>query len=150
MYRLDRDVLSLSGVSTVIWFEGTNDLSRDGESKLQIVEEKLAEGVRRIRAALPKARVIGATLTSARGHFDPAYGTLQHEQRREALNSYVRTPDLFDAVIDFDAATIDPSSGELRPELVLGIFGGGGGDKLHPNRLGHLAMGAAAYDVMHP
>ncbi len=60
------------------------------------------------------------------------------------MNSYVRTSGLFDYVIDFDAATTDPASGELRPELVFSNPTGGAGDKLHPNRLGYLAMGAAA------
>ncbi len=142
--RLDRDVLGLSGVSTVIWFEGTNDLSRKGFSTLDMVKKKLREGAQRIRTKLPKAKIIGATLTSARGYPDPAYGSAEHEQRREALNSYVRTSGLFDYVIDFDAVTTDPVSGELRPELVFSTAMDGSGDKLHPNRLGYLAMGAAA------
>jgi lysophospholipase L1-like esterase len=142
--RLERDVLGLSGVSTVIWFEGTNDISENGFSTLDMVKEKLREGVQRIRTRLPKAKIIGATLTSARGDYDPAYGSAEHEQRREALNSYVRTSGLFDYVIDFDAATTDPASGELRPELAFSTSTDGAGDKLHPNRLGYLAMGAAA------
>ncbi len=47
--RLERDVLGLSGVSTVIWFEGTNDLSKNDFSALDVVKEKLREGVQRIR-----------------------------------------------------------------------------------------------------
>ena len=30
--RIDRDVLDLSGVKTVIWFEGINDFSRNGNA----------------------------------------------------------------------------------------------------------------------
>jgi hypothetical protein len=36
-----------------------------------------------------------------------------------------------------------PVSGELKPELVFNTAVGGPGDKLHPNRLGYLTMGAA-------
>ncbi len=46
-------------------------------------------------------------------------------------------------MIDFDAATVNPQTGELRPEFVPPSTIGGPGDKLHPNRAGYLAMGNA-------
>ena len=33
--RLDRDVLSLSGVSAVIWLEGINDFSKNGNASIE-------------------------------------------------------------------------------------------------------------------
>ena len=45
--------------------------------------------------------------------------------------------------MDFDAAVLDPQTGELRPEFVPPSTFGGTGDKLHPNRAGYLAMGNA-------
>ena len=142
--RLSRDVLSLSGVSAVIWLEGTNDLSSRNFSSMEAVTSRVREAVGLIRSRLPEARVIGATVTSARGSFDAAYGSAEHESRRHAFNNYLRSSDLFDLIIDFDGATSDPASGELRPELVFNTAAGGPGDKLHPNHLGYLAMGAAA------
>ena len=50
---------------------------------------------------------------------------------------------MFDGVVDFDSATIDPATGGLKPELVPESTTGGPGDKLHPNRAGYLAMGNA-------
>ena len=142
--RLNRDVLSLSGVSTVIWLEGTNDLSSHNFSFMEVVTSRVREAVGLIRSRLPEARVIGATVTSARGNPDAAFGSVEHESRRRTFNNYLRSSDLFDLMIDFDGATADPVSGELRPELVFNTAVGGPGDKLHPNRLGYLTMGAAA------
>src|ERR687894_385289 len=46
--RLERDVLSLSGVTTVVWLEGTNDFSRNGNAA-EAVQAGMREGVARIR-----------------------------------------------------------------------------------------------------
>src|ERR687894_1808421 len=46
--RLERDVLSLSGVSTVVWLEGINDFSRNGNAA-EAVQAGMREGVARIR-----------------------------------------------------------------------------------------------------
>jgi lysophospholipase L1-like esterase len=47
-------------------------------------------------------------------------------------------------MIDFDAATFDSKTGEIRPEMQPNSSTGGPGDKLHPNRAGYAAMGNAA------
>ncbi len=65
--RLERDVLSLSGVSTVIWLEGINDFSKNGNASFEAVENGMRDIVGRIRARIPGVRVIGATVTSAFG-----------------------------------------------------------------------------------
>jgi hypothetical protein len=44
-------------------------------------------------------------------------------------------------VIDFDAVTLDPKTGELKTEYQPNSSTGGPGDKLHPNRAGYMAMG---------
>jgi hypothetical protein len=46
-------------------------------------------------------------------------------------------------VADFDAVTLDPETGGMRAEFVPESTTGGPGDKLHPNRVGYLAMGMA-------
>jgi lysophospholipase L1-like esterase len=142
--RLHRDVFSLSGVSAVIWLEGTNDLSSHNFSSMDAVKARLSDAIGLIRSRLPKARVIGATLTSARGSADAAYGSAEYEGRRQTLNAYLRMSGLFNVVIDFNGATADPASGELRPEMAFSTAASGTGDKLHPNRLGYLSMGSAA------
>jgi lysophospholipase L1-like esterase len=140
LQRLDRDVLSLSSVSALIWLEGINDFSRNGNATTEAVEAGMREGVARVRAAVPGIRVIGATVTSAVGY---ATAPPDQEEKRQALNQFIRTSGLFDAVADFDKATADPQTGGLRAEFVPESTTGGAGDKLHPNRAGYLAMGDA-------
>jgi lysophospholipase L1-like esterase len=141
--RLERDVLSLSGVAAVICLEGINDFSENGKAAVAAVEAGMRDVVGRIRAKFAGVRVIGATLTSALGCTNPNHGSTEEDEKRRALNHFIRTGGLFDGVADFDAATIDPPTGELRPEFVPDSTTGGPGDKIHPNRVGYLAMGTA-------
>ncbi len=43
-------------------------------------------------------------------------------------------------MVDFNKVTLDPATGELKPEFVPDNTIGGPGDKLHPNRAGYAAM----------
>lgn len=140
--RLERDVISLAGVSTVIWLEGINDLGHAGATADAIIGG-LTEGVARLRAALPGVRIIVGTLTPALNATTGGHGTAEVDAYRRAYNDFIRNSDLFDGVIDFDAVTIDPATGELLPDMRPGSSIGGDGDKLHPNRIGYQAMGAA-------
>jgi lysophospholipase L1-like esterase len=141
--RLERDVLSLSGVSTVIWLEGINDFSRNGNASVEAVAAGMREVATRLRAKLPGVRLIGATVTSALGSSSPAHGFSEQDANRKALNDFIRRSDTFDGVIDFDQATRDPGTGSLRAEFLPESTTGGPGDRLHPNRAGYLAMGLA-------
>ena len=141
--RLERDVLSLSGVSTVIWLEGINDFSKNGNASLEAVQNGMREIVGRIRARIPGVRVIGATVTSAYGSSSAAHGFPEQDEKRKALNEFIRSSGLFDGVADFDRVTLDAQTGGMRAEFVPESTTGGAGDKLHPNRLGYAAMGAA-------
>ena len=140
--RLERDVLSLSGVTVVIWLEGINDFGTGANESVDAVTSAMKEVVRRIRARLPQARVIGATVVSALGSTNAAHGSPSEDEKRKALNDFIRSSGVFDSVADFDAATLDPQSGGLRAEFVPDSTTGGPGDKLHPNRAGYLAMAA--------
>ncbi|TPG59558.1 lysophospholipase [Roseomonas nepalensis] len=141
--RLERDVISLSGVTAVIWLEGTNDFSRNGNATLEAVRGGMQEGVRQLRARVPGVRVIGATVTSALGSSSAAHGHKEQDENRRALNAFIRDGGLFDAVVEFDRPTLDPEGGGLRAEMIPESTTGGPGDKLHPNRAGYLAMGSA-------
>ena len=140
--RLDRDVLGLSGITSVIWLEGINDFSRAGTASAEAVIDGMGRGVARMRAALPGVTVIGATVTTALNSSNPASGSAEQDAKRKALNAFIRTAKLFDATVDFDRATLDPETGEMRPEFVPESTTGGKGDKLHPNRAGYAAMAA--------
>jgi lysophospholipase L1-like esterase len=149
--RIDRDVLDLSGVGVLIWFEGINDFSKNGNATLETVQNTMREVVARIRAGRPDIRLIGATVLTALGSSSAAHGFPEQDAKRKALNEFIRTSGLFDGVIDFDKATLDPGSGSLKGEFVPESTTGGPGDKLHPNRAGYLAMGMAIdLDLLKP
>jgi lysophospholipase L1-like esterase len=138
--RIERDVLSLSGVSTIVWLEGINDFGRGVDAAVDAVAAGMKGTVARIRSRAPGVRVIGATVVSALGSSNAAHGSAEEDAKRRQLNEFIRTSGTFDAVLDFDAATVDPQTGGLRPEFVPDSTAGGAGDKLHPNRAGYLAM----------
>jgi lysophospholipase L1-like esterase len=141
--RLERDIISLSGVSAVIWLEGINDFSKNGNASVDTVTSALREGVARLRTGVPGVRVIGATLVTALGSTNAAHGSPEQDEKRKALNAFIRSSGLFDSVIDFDAVVLDAATGAMRAEFVPESTTGGAGDKLHPNRAGYLAMGMA-------
>ena len=142
MERLERDVLSVAGLTHVILFEGINDFGQGGA---EMAPETVIAGYKDIVNRLHGRgiKVIGATLTSSLNSTNGGYGTADLDKRRKAVNEFIRTGGLFDAVVDFDAATIDPASGALRPEFQPDSALGGPGDRLHPNRAGYQAMGDA-------
>jgi lysophospholipase L1-like esterase len=135
--RLARDVTDLSAVKAVIWFEGINDLSHSASA--EDVIGGLRRGVALLRAKIPGVRVIGATITPSLGAKGNA-GTDEEDKRRRQVNDFIRVGGLYDGVIDFEKAVLDPATGALRQDMVFGTSIGGPGDKLHPNRAGYLAM----------
>ena len=141
--RLERDVLTLSGISSLIWLEGISDSDKNGNAESDKVIAAMKEGVAQSRAKWPHVKIIGATVTTALGSSSGAHGFPEQDTKRKALNEFIRTSGTFDGVIDFDKATLDPQSGGLKPEFVPDSTTGGAGDKLHPNRTGYLAMGQA-------
>ena len=140
--RLQRDVFSLPNVSAIIWLEGINDFGTGNETP-----EKVADGVRdavkQLRARIPGVKIYMGTLTSALNSTNGTYGTPANEEKRLAYNQFIRTAGIFDGVVDFDAVTRDPKTGELKAEFQPNSSTGGPGDKLHPNRAGYAAMGQA-------
>ena len=140
--RLERDVLSLSGVTTLIWLEGINDFSRNGTANADQVQAAMKETADRIRAKIPGILIFGATVTTALNSANAASGSPEQDANRKKLNEFIRASGgVFDGVIDFDKAAGDPATGELKAEFVPESTTGGPGDKLHPNRAGYLAMG---------
>ena len=93
-----------------------------------------------------KAKVIGATIVSSFGSPIGSYGFPKIDDERKKINDFIRTSGLFDAVADFDAATLDPATGAVRPPFQPNVTIGGPGDLLHPNRAGLQAM-AATIDI---
>ncbi len=139
--RLERDVMQLSGVTSMIWLEGINDFSKNGMASTARVIAQMSDGVKRLNAA--GIRVIGATVGTALGSTSAAHGFPEQDEKRKVLNTFIRSSPIFAGVIDFDVVTLDIETGQMKPEYVPDSTVGGPGDRLHPNRAGYHAMGDA-------
>jgi lysophospholipase L1-like esterase len=135
--RFERDVLAQSGLTHVIVFEGNNDLLFVFSPADDVHYNQIIEGYKQLihRAHSMGLAVYGGTLTPF-GGFAP-FSTPEKEAKRQAVNRWIRTGGLFDAVIDFDAVVRDPGDpARLLPAL-------DSGDHLHPNNAGYKAMADA-------
>jgi lysophospholipase L1-like esterase len=129
--RLDADLLSQTGVTTVILLEGINDLVMSPNATV----EQLTGGYRQLIDRLHSRglRVLQGTLTPAGGSSAPA----NTDDQRRAVNAWIREESPADAVIDFDAAVRDPAD----PSRINPAYDGS--DHLHFNLPGYRAMGNA-------
>ncbi|MDR1535379.1 MAG: GDSL-type esterase/lipase family protein [Planctomycetota bacterium] len=137
--RLKRDILDLSGVTTVIWLEGINDL-RHPERTPGEVFEGFRKGVALIKAGAPEVRVVGSTLTTVLGGTAAGHGGVEQDEKRKELNRLIGENSPFDALLDFDAVVRDAESGKIRKEFVPDSGVGHAGDWVHPNRAGYLRL----------
>ncbi len=130
--RFDRDVLAQPGVTHAIVLIGIND-----SSNTEFVAEQVIAGHRQLilRAKARGLKIIGGTLT-------PAGSTGTREANRQAINKWIRSSGMYDAVIDFDVATRDPAN----PTFFIPAYNSG--DNLHPSDAGYAAMAKAAYQVL--
>jgi lysophospholipase L1-like esterase len=126
--RLSADVLDGAGVTDVLVLAGINDvltrLDDDVVGAVTAAYERIVE-----RAHARGIRIVGATLT-------PASLDGPAEADRRAINRFVRTSGLFDAVADFDRAVADPGD----PTRLLPAFDA---DSIHLNDRGHAALATA-------
>ena len=169
--RLDRDVLGLSGLTHVIWLEGINDLGAgygqaaspapNFENPVIHTPTNIILGYQNVvgRLHAKGVKVYGGTVTSALGLNNPTQGWdlinfpnflatvdngLVIDGHRKTLNQYIRTSGLFDGVADFDHATRDPATGNMKAAFVPNSqFTQLPWDYLHPNHAGYNAMGMA-------
>ena len=133
--RFDRDVLAQTGATHVIVMEGINDIGFGRENPSPTAEDLIAGRTQLIARAHARGLTIyGATLTPFEG---ANYWTPEGEEKRQALNEWIRTSGAYDGVIDFDEALRDPS----QPTKSLPEFDSG--DHLHPSDAGYEAMANA-------
>jgi lysophospholipase L1-like esterase len=139
--RLDRDLLSHSGVRWAIVFEGVNDIgTADATPEAQAqVAQALIDAYEQIirRAHAAGILVYGATLTPfhGNGYYDEGG---YREQARETVNAWIRTSGRFDAVLDFDAAVRDPANPlQLRQDILYQ------NDGLHMTPAGYALLAEA-------
>jgi lysophospholipase L1-like esterase len=140
--RLDRDLLTQTGVRDVVLLEGINDIGASDATAAQViaVDKQIVE-----EAHAAGLKIYGGTLTpfgGSNGGYGGDYGTAAGETQREAVNAWIRTSGAFDGVIDFDKVTRDPAD----PQVLNPAYDSG--DHLHPNDAGYQAMAKAAYAVI--
>jgi lysophospholipase L1-like esterase len=146
MARLDRDVLSLVGVTHAILLEGINDLSFWRVSGEPLRPDALITGYQQFISRLHTHGIaaIGATIlpaTAPEWSNVSSTGTPAVEAARQVLNAWIRTPGHFDYVVDFDQALRN----ESYPNQVQDAYVDQA-DWLHPNSAGYKAM-ADAFDL---
>ncbi|MDE7345909.1 MAG: SGNH/GDSL hydrolase family protein [Muribaculaceae bacterium] len=137
--RFDRDVLGQSGVTSVVIFEGVNDIGGKRPNHQEIVND-IIEAYSSFIAKSKKAgkKVYLATITPYSKSF---YEDHFSEAARLTLNDWIRANKDVDGVIDFDTAVRDPQNpSALRPEY--------SDDWLHLNPAGYEAMGKFAAEVL--
>ncbi|KAL3443353.1 SGNH hydrolase-type esterase domain-containing protein [Aspergillus insuetus] len=148
MSRLDRDILSLSGVSAVLVFSGVNDIGTvvPDDASQQVLAKRLIAGYVQIitRARAQGLAVFGATVTPFGRRLsspleDSSYAHPIRERTRQVVNKWIRSSGQFDGVLDFDEALRDPSdAGLLKAEF-------DSGDGLHPNERAFGVLADVAY-----
>lgn len=139
LMRFDRDILSQSGVTKLIIFEGTNDIGGSHGNSEQIAAELI--GAYKTLTAKAKAqgiKVYGATITPFKGS---GWYSYFHEAARQTVNDWIRNSKDFDGIVDFDLLVRDPSDIEkLRFEY--------SSDWLHLNPSGYEVMGRYAAEII--
>jgi lysophospholipase L1-like esterase len=138
--RFDRDVLSFPNVRWMIVLLGINDITFSAIPEMPATETATADdltwGLRQLvaRAHAHGIKVAGATIMPVGGV--NTY-TEAGEATRLAVNRWILTSGIYDAVFDFDAAVRDAAEPrKLRAEFDPG-------DHVHPNDKGNEAMAAA-------
>ncbi|OAX85031.1 hypothetical protein ACJ72_00591 [Emergomyces africanus] len=141
--RIDRDVISLSGVAYAMVFEGVNDIGNaPATTQAQVaVAERIISAYKQIitRIHSKEIPVFGATIAP----FMAPNPKLQHyseparNMARQKVNTWIRTSGAFDAVVDFDMILADPKN----PDRLLPRYDSV--DYLHPSVAGYQAMADA-------
>jgi lysophospholipase L1-like esterase len=128
--RLDRDVLSVPGLRTVLLLEGTNDIG-GGDNAPPAPAAQLIDAMRGIAARVHArhVRIVASTILPMCN----AAGSAQ-EATRLAVNQWIRTSGTFDAVLDFDSVLRDPADPTVMIEDLRN-------DCYHPNAAGDQLLG---------
>lgn len=135
--RLDRDVLSHDGVTSVIVALGINDIGNYPNETVNVAD--VTDGLRQIADRIHRGgkKVLMATLTPFAVATLPGYYSLEKDAKRMAVNEFIRTAPHWDGIVDFERALADPAN----PLRMLPAYDSG--DHLHPNDAGMQALANA-------
>jgi lysophospholipase L1-like esterase len=139
--RFDRDVLSQTGVTHVIVQMGNNDIFTLNPSE-EVTVDQIVQGQKQLieRAHAKGLKIYGCTLTPVDGFLIPGTPfpvfSAAGELKRQAVNAWIRTSGLYDAVFDFDQVLRDPNS----PSRISALYDSS--DHGHPTDAGYKALAA--------
>jgi lysophospholipase L1-like esterase len=134
--RFMHDALDQPGVQYVLVLAGVNDLGHPG-AVAPLEEEVSAEQlIRGLQTFVEQTHtrgitILGGTILAFEGN--PMW-TPEREEKRQAVNAWIRGAGAFDGVFDADRATCDPA----RPASLLPAYDSG--DHLHLNHDGLRAI----------
>jgi lysophospholipase L1-like esterase len=135
--RFERDILNQQGVRWVIIFEGVNDIGRvHSSSAATTTLNNLINAYKQMitTARSKNIKIYGATIMPFKGN---GYYNQYSDSCRQTVNTWIRTGGFYDAVIDFDKVTRDPSD---TAKLGIECYQN---DGLHPAAAGYKLMGEA-------
>ncbi len=137
--RFDRDILGQQGVTSLIIFEGVNDIGGAKNDSEQRANDLIAAYREMMAKAHNKGiKVYLGTITPFKGN---GYYTIFHEAARQYVNDWIRNCKECDGIIDFDALVRDPNDpAKLKAEF--------SNDWLHLNPKGYEAMGKLAAEKL--
>jgi lysophospholipase L1-like esterase len=120
-------------VRWVIVLHGVNDIG--GASSASIAQNLIDAYAAFVSAARPRGvYVYGVPILPFGGS---TYDSVIHEQARQAVNAWIRTPGNVDGLIDLEAAVQDPAN----PTRLLPVYDSG--DHLHLSVAGYQRMAEA-------
>ncbi|WP_372665358.1 GDSL-type esterase/lipase family protein [Amycolatopsis kentuckyensis] len=126
--RLDRDVLALHGVKSVIYYYGTNDLAYGCDAETILAS---------YRSVFQRLRAAGIAVYVTPSTPRPGYGDAANLARHEIgvfVSRWASCGGTCSGVIDFDMVLKDP----LKPNSILPAYDNG--DGIHANAAGQQAL----------
>jgi lysophospholipase L1-like esterase len=144
--RFDRDVLAQPGATHLVLLLGTNDLrNRRSVPHQEAQAPSMIAGLKQIGTRARAAGLtafVGTLMPYENETFVPGCWNPAREAVRQAVNDWIRKGEVFDGVVDFDAALRDPANPtRLLPEWDCG-------DHLHPSDAGYRKMGDVVADFL--
>ncbi len=137
--RFDRDILEQTGVTSVVIFEGVNDIGGFKPNHMEVVRS-LQDAYKELISKAKKAgkKVYLGTITP---FFGNSYYTHFSEAARLTINDWIRANKDVDGIIDFDKLVQDPTNPKaLKKEY--------SDDGLHGTPAAYEAMGKYAASIV--
>lgn len=143
--RVDRDILSHSGVKYAMIFEGINDIgvADADEATQKTMGDNLIAAYTQIAGRI-RAQGIPIFIATITPFSNPSVSNVTNpyshpvrEQTRQRINDWIRTSGMFDTVLDFDKLLRDVN----EPSILASQYDSG--DHLHPNVVAFHAIANA-------